>query len=249
MMDRSTFRNEMVVARPKDFIPLKIDVDSQPEVAGKYGVMPLPTLAVLRADGSPVGAAAGYRDASELLVFVDKMIATGSGAAPERSKYGIEGKAAPPLGVTTWINLPEEEASVDVENYRGDILYLCGFQSWSPGCHKVGFPTPTKLIERYKGDDRVAFIAVQTTFEGFSSNGPDDAQKAAKRYGLIIPVGQSGSAKERSAVMQRYRTGGTPWVVIIGPDGVVRYNDFHVTPEAAAGLIDSLLAQTLPTEP
>jgi thiol-disulfide isomerase/thioredoxin len=37
-----------------------------------------------------------------------------------------------------------------------------------------------------------------------------------------------------------YRTGGTPWTVIIDRDGVVRYNDFHIGVEEAAALIQRL---------
>ena len=44
-----------------------------------------------------------------------------------------------------------------------------------------------------------------------------------------------------SVVMRRYRSGGTPWTVIIDRDGVVRYNDFSVQPTRAISLIDRLL--------
>lgn len=241
MMDRTTFKNEKVVARLAGFVPLKIDVDKQRDVAAKYGITGMPTLAVLNADGSPVGGATGYQDADGFLALLDKTAGARPGTQKTAPEHGILGQQAPPLGVTTWFNLPEGKSSVDVADYRGKVLYLYGFQSWCPGCHKVGFPTLTKLIERYKGDDRVAFVAVQTTFEGFSSNGPEQAKQTAERYKLAIPVGQSGSAKEPSTMMQRYRTGGTPWTVIIAPDGTVKYSDFHITPEAAIEVMDGLI--------
>jgi hypothetical protein len=40
--------------------------------------------------------------------------------------------------------------------------------------------------------------------------------------------------------MRAYRTGGTPWTIIIDRDGVVRYNDFRVKPKAAISLINKL---------
>ena len=40
--------------------------------------------------------------------------------------------------------------------------------------------------------------------------------------------------------MQRYRTGGTPWVVIMDKQGVVRFNDFRITPDRAKKMIDEL---------
>lgn len=160
-----------------------------------------------------------------------------------RPKRGVLGEKAPSLGVTTWLNLPEGKDSVDVGDYEGKVVYLYGFQSWCPGCHKYGFPTLTKLIEHYKNNDDVAFVAVQTVFEGFSTNTPQRAKETAQRYGLTIPVGHSGSPNERSTVMQRYRTRGTPWTVIIDREGTVRYNDFHITPNDAIALIERLLGK------
>lgn len=65
----------------------------------------------------------------------------------------------------------------------------------------------------------------------------------AARYGLTIPVGQSGTAKQPSALMRNYRTGGTPWVIIIDRRGVVRFNDFHIAPQQAVQVIDALKAE------
>jgi hypothetical protein len=43
--------------------------------------------------------------------------------------------------------------------------------------------------------------------------------------------------------MRSYRSGGTPWTVIIDPDGWVAYNHFHIEAESAAALIEKLLSQ------
>ncbi len=156
-------------------------------------------------------------------------------------KLGILGKKAPRLGVEKWFNLPDGKDSFDISELRGKVVYLYGFQSWCPGCHRYGFPTLNKLIDHYENNDEVAFVAVQTVFEGFGTNTVEAAKSTANRYALTIPVGHSGSPAKRSAVMQRYRTGGTPWTVVIGRDGVVQYNDFHIQPRQAIALIDRLL--------
>ena len=63
----------------------------------------------------------------------------------------------------------------------------------------------------------------------------------AKKYNLTgIPVGHSGSPQKRSAIMSGFKTRGTPWTIIIGKDGIVKYNSFHIKPEAAIKLIDEL---------
>lgn len=237
MMERTTFVDERVQRRMMKFVPLKIDVDRQREIAAKYGIQGLPTTAVVGSDGKPIASAMGYLDADRFLEVLSRAKSNGQ-AQPER---GILGEQAPSLGVKTWFNLPKDRDSVDIGDYNGKVVYLYGFQSWCPGCHKYGFPTLTKLIEHYESNKEVAFIAVQTTFEGFSTNTPQSAKETAERYDLTIPVGHSGSSDERSTVMQRYRTGGTPWTVIIDRKGTVRYNDFHIAPDDAVALIDRLL--------
>ncbi len=96
------------------------------------------------------------------------------------------------------------------------------------------------MIDRFKDADGVAFVAVQTTFEGFSTNTADRAWETAREYKLTIPVGHSGTDDRRSVLMWRYRTGGTPWVVIIDKQGIVRYDAFRITPDRAEKLIDEL---------
>jgi hypothetical protein len=46
--------------------------------------------------------------------------------------------------------------------------------------------------------------------------------------------------------MADYRTGGTPWMVIIGPwpDRIVRFDGFRVSPDTAFATIKRILALT-----
>ncbi len=168
----------------------------------------------------------------------------GSGILYAKQTRGILGKKAPAWKVDQWINLPEGKSSLDVSDYKDKVIYLYCFQSWCPGCHAHGFPTLQKLIEHYQNDDDVVFVAVQTVFEGFSSNTPKRAWEIAKRYNLTIPVGHSGSNGKKSELMKDYRTGGTPWAIIIDRNRVVRYNDFHIQPEDAIKIIDVLRKPT-----
>jgi len=57
-----------------------------------------------------------------------------------------------------------------------------------------GFPTLQELIKRFDGDEDVAFVAVQTAFEGFGTKTPERALQTAERYELDIPIGHSGKA-------------------------------------------------------
>ena len=177
-------------------------------------------------------------------VAAGALLAIASAAAAENER-GILGKQAPAWSVDQWLNLPPGKKKVDLQDFHGKVLYLFCFQSWCPGCHSIGFPTLRKVMSRFKGNDDVAFVAIQTVFEGFASNTFDHAKQIARKYKLTMPVGQSGEHGNQSEVMARYRSGGTPWVVIIDRDGVVRHNEFHIGVEEADELIRTLLKRPL----
>lgn len=155
-------------------------------------------------------------------------------------RYGILNQNAPSWGVTDWYQLPEGKKNLDISDFKDQVIYLYCFQAWCPGCHKYGFPTLNYVIHQFQDDSHVEIVAVQTSFEGFSYNGFKQAKTTAQKYGLKIPVGQSGSRKKSSKLMINYRTGGTPWVIIIDKQGIVRYNDFHIHPNKAVHIIDQL---------
>lgn len=158
----------------------------------------------------------------------------------QQPRAGILNQKAPTWDVTDWIQLPEGKSLLDIGDFQGKVLYLYCFQSWCPGCRSHGFPTLQKLTRYYKDDSEVVFVAVQTTFEGFSVNTFERMQSVAEQYNLKIPFGQSGSRGAPSTLMRNYRTGGTPWSIIVDKEGVVRFNQFHIRPEDAIQLIENL---------
>jgi thiol-disulfide isomerase/thioredoxin len=153
---------------------------------------------------------------------------------------GISGQSAPAWKVEEWFNLASDATSLDIDNFEGKIVYLYCFQSWCPGCHASGFPTLREVHDAFKEDEEVAFVAVQTVFEGYHANTLERAKQIAKEYQLTMPIGHSGSRAERPGLMSAYRTGGTPWTIVIDRDGIVRFNDYHLKPHQAIGLINSL---------
>ncbi len=163
-----------------------------------------------------------------------------SGAAVAQER-GVKGQSAKSWEADKWIQLPEGKKSLNPADFKGKVVYLYCFQSWCPGCHKYGFPTLKALEAKYRGNDDVAFVAVQTVFEGFSSNPPERAKEMAEKYDLNIPFGHSGLDSKPSVLMRNYRTGGTPWTIVIDREGIVRYNDFHIAEKDGSKLIDQLL--------
>ena len=158
------------------------------------------------------------------------------------SSYGIEGSVAPDWDVTQWINLPTGKTKFERTDFLGKVLYLYCFQSWCPGCHSHGFPALQELGDYYQTNNDVAFVAVQTVFEGFHVNTIGQAGETARQYSLQIPIGHDpGTDGQRSLIMQRYRTGGTPWTILVDKQGIVRFNNFHVQTKEMIPIIDDLL--------
>ncbi len=157
--------------------------------------------------------------------------------AEARPKRGITGQPAPEWAVDSWVNLPKGEAGPTLASLRGEVIVLFFFQSWCPGCHKRGFPTLRALQETL--GERVRFVAIQTVFEGFDTNTAETALESALEHGIDLPVGHDGGPK-RSRTMRRYRSGGTPWFVVIDRKGVVRFNGFRLGTRRGAALLKSL---------
>lgn len=155
--------------------------------------------------------------------------------------YGIEGDRAPNFDVDTWLNVTTGKTVVELADYKDRCVYLYCFQSWCPGCHSHGFPTMLRMMELFADEPKLAFVTVQTVFEGFDTNTLDSAREVAKKYELDIPVGHDPGAEQSGSVLMRhYRTGGTPWTIIIDRERRVRFNGFQVDAEMLAESIKML---------
>ena len=156
-------------------------------------------------------------------------------------EMGILGRPAPQLEHVRWIDENGDERSPLTLAELGQgfkILYF--FQDWCAGCHSHGFPTFVTLAKALR-DKGVGLAAVQTVFEGAEVNTFDRLRENQGRYGLRVPFGHavadSASVDDVPAIMRAYRSGGTPWFVVIAPDGRVVCDGFLL---AADGIIQAL---------
>jgi len=180
---------------------------------------------------------------SRAQAFILALLCFGFSTDVRARTRGVTGQPAPEVWAEAWRNLPKGQTKFSLKAAHGKVVYLYFFQSWCPGCHSRGFPTLKAVSQRYAERDDVVFVAIQTVFEGFSTNTAARAWSSVAEFGLKIPVGHDpGPNGRRSETMNRYRSGGTPWTVIIGSDGVVKFNGFHITPRRAFTLIDTLLS-------
>lgn len=148
-------------------------------------------------------------------------------------RTGIVGQPAPALAGIRWIDEKgDERAPLNLEELGKGFKILYFFQDWCRGCHIHGFPTLVKLSAGLEGAE-VGFAAIQTVFEGSDVNTFDRIRDNQRRYNLHIPFGHAPAPSHGGApaVMAAYRSGGTPWFVVIAPDGRVTYDGFELHAE------------------
>jgi hypothetical protein len=152
-------------------------------------------------------------------------------AFAQSTRYGIQGKMAPALQVGEWIDAGRNPSSFSLAAAKGRWVLLKCFQSWCPGCHSHGFPTMKKVLDALGDDDRLAIADIQTVFEGFGTNTRDQVREIQLRYKLTVPIGHDAGNPDgdhHPHIMRAYRTGGTPWIIIIDPTGRVAYNHYSL---------------------
>ena len=164
-------------------------------------------------------------------------------------QYGIRGKPAPELELDGWIDGDgNDRAPLRLADLKGKVVYMYFFQAWCPGCQSHGFPTLKALTERFSTNPDVAFLAVQTVFEGYHFNTPEKLRESQRKYAVRVPMAHDAgnpAGNRTPPTMRKYRSGGTPWTVIIDHKGTVVYNQFHIEVEQATGLIEDLLQKRL----
>ncbi len=142
---------------------------------------------------------------------------------------GIVGNTAPELEVDYWIDVNGEPSTFKLSENEGKWVFLKCFQSWCPGCHSHGFPSLKKISDALHDNSQVVFAGIQTVFEGFQVNTQDKVREIQLQYELDFIMGHDpGSKNIYPRTMRNYRTGGTPWMILINPQQNVIYNDFSV---------------------
>ena len=166
-------------------------------------------------------------------------------AEEELPKYGIEGYVAPEISLDYWIDGDGKPAEFSIKKAQGKWVFLKFFQNWCPGCHSSGFPTLKAMCDEFYGHEKVEIAGIQTVFEGFSTNTQDKVRELQLRYEIPAVMGHDPGDEEShypSITMINYRTGGTPWLVLISPEGNVVFNNFHVNREKLIEFLHEQLA-------
>jgi thiol-disulfide isomerase/thioredoxin len=177
-----------------------------------------------------------------LLAAATAMIQKPNLVQAAQSGYGITGRMAPELAIDYWIDRDGEDSRFTLADHQGKWIFLKCFQSWCPGCHSHGFPALQKISHALGDNPDVVFAGIQTVFEGHYTNTVDKVREIQLRYDLQMPMGHDpGLQGGQPQTMVDYRTGGTPWMILINPERQVIFNDFGIDVDKA---IAFLVAQT-----
>lgn len=180
---------------------------------------------------------------SALAAFGGMTLARAGIATAAPSGYGIVGRYAPELQVGYWIDGDGKDTEAfKLADHAGKWVLLKCFQSWCPGCHSHGLPAVKTMFDELGDNPNIAFAGIQTVFEGHYTNTVDKVRKIQLQYDLQIPMGHDpGIEHGRPLTMVDYRTGGTPWIILIDPERRVIFNEFGID---AGKAIDFLQKQT-----
>ncbi|MCH9809376.1 MAG: TlpA family protein disulfide reductase [Alphaproteobacteria bacterium] len=153
------------------------------------------------------------------------------------------GRPAPQWDILEWLNAD----GGNVGRLRGKVIVIDFFQLWCPGCNEFSGPLMQSWQEKYSsavasGD--LVLVKIHTVFEGHNYQTVRKLKSYIKEKKITIPVGVDRHAEgERiPTTMRRYRTRGTPEMVIIDRDGLIRFQRFgYFEPQLAETLIGQLL--------
>lgn len=163
-------------------------------------------------------------------------------ALANASGYGIAGRVAPELEVGYWIDRHGDPTRFRLADHTNKWVFLKCFQSWCPGCHSHGFPALKQISDALVDNPGVVFAGIQTVFEGHYTNTVDKLREIQLQYDLQMPMGHDpGIDRDHPQTMIDYRTGGTPWMILISPERKVVFNDYGID---AGKAIDFLRRQT-----
>ena len=154
----------------------------------------------------------------------------------------LSAKLAPELTVPFWIDENGKETSpFTLASNEGKWIFLKCFQNWCPGCHATGFPTLRKMVKTFGNNhEKIAFAAIQTTFEGHYTNNKAALRPLQLRYETPIPYGHDAGNPDLNrdkpghypSTMYRYGTRGTPWMLIISPERQLVFSNHHINVDA-----------------
>ena len=148
------------------------------------------------------------------------------------------GVKAPQWDILEWIN----GDGGNVDTLRGKVIIIDFFQLWCPGCNKFSGPLMKIWQDKFASDiaaGHLTLVKIHTVFEGHKYQTVERLKTYVKEEGITIPVGIDRHVGDRRLpeTMTRYKTRGTPEMVIIDGNGAIQFKEFGYFDPAGAELM------------
>ena len=148
---------------------------------------------------------------------------------------------APELMVQSWYNT---ERPLLLSGLRDRVVVLVAFQVLCPKSIASGIPQAIRIYETFEPSD-VAVIGLHATFEHHDAFSPAVLKAFIQEYRLQFPIAldQLSSGSPIPHTMERYKMRGTPSLVLIDKQGLVRKHTFGPVDDLRIGAEIGALTQ------
>lgn len=133
-------------------------------------------------------------------------------------------RPAPSWQVEQWFNTP---VPLSLDALRGKVIVLEAFQMLCPGCVSHGLPQATRVREAFLPEE-VVVVGLHTVFEHHAAMTATSLRAFLHEYRIAFPVGidRPGIDSAIPQTMQAYQMRGTPTLVLIDAQGMIRHQHF-----------------------
>jgi peroxiredoxin len=148
---------------------------------------------------------------------------------------------APELMVSQWFNTND---AITLASLKGRVVVIEAFQMLCPGCVSNGIPQARKIDALFP-KDKLVMLGLHTVFEHHDAMTPVSLKAFIHEYQLRFPVGvDEAGPGALPRTMEAYGLRGTPSLLIIDQQGMLRANHFgHVEDIQIGAEIATLLAE------
>ena len=86
MLAEQTFTNSRVIQASRHWIAARVDVDEQRDLAARYQITALPTVAFLRPNGAVIGGSEGFLPPDDMLIVMKRAVQREKAASARRTR-------------------------------------------------------------------------------------------------------------------------------------------------------------------
>ena len=156
--------------------------------------------------------------------------------------YPLLHREAPELDVIGWLN---SSIPLTISRLQGKVIILHAFQMFCPACVKEGLPQLNKMYRTFDSRD-VAVIGLHTVFEHHQVMTPQALVAFCREFRYQFPIAvdrQRNPQDQLPSTMARYGLRGTPSLVLIDRQGIIRFHHFgHLDDLVLGGIIGQMIS-------